>query len=251
MRHAIRFNLVTAAFVLSALLATTVFAAPATWESMDVTRHSDTDGGVLLVSGELPADTKLPAEAELSVPAGLPLQWIGEILGGASADDPELKYTKTTVGGSDIYRFTLTKSRTAQVEAPLSDKLAFDGTTYTPLVAWTAVQDVPEVRLNLRVPQSAQIASPSPEAALLPGDANYSFYSKSFKNVKAGDTLDLTVAYTLPGVGAPAAGATAPASSNSAVPIVVVLLAIAAFAGLVVAVRRKMTGSSSDAVDLR
>jgi hypothetical protein len=248
-RHPLRFTLFVTAFALWACLATTVFAAPAAWETMDVTRHSDTNGGVLLVSGELPASTKLPAEAELSVPAGLELQWIGEILGGASADDPELKYTKSTAGGSDIYRFTLTKARTAQVEALVADKQGFDGATYTSSVAWAATQNVPEVRVNIRVPQAAQIASPSPDAAVLPGDASYGFYSKAFKNVKAGDMLDLAVAYSLPAVGAAASAAAAPAASNSVVPIVVVLLAIAAFAGLVVAVRKKMTVSSSDTED--
>lgn len=39
--------------------------------------------------------------------------WIGEILGGPPAEDPQLPYVKTTVGDMDIYKFTLTKSRTA------------------------------------------------------------------------------------------------------------------------------------------
>ena len=120
MRHSLRFIFAAAVFALAVSPVTTGFAAPATWERVDVTQHSEQGGGVLLVSGELPATASLPADAQLSVPAGSGLQWIGEILGGASADDPELKFTKTTVNGNDLYRFTLTKSRTAQIEVPTS-----------------------------------------------------------------------------------------------------------------------------------
>ncbi len=250
MRRSIRCLLTTAIFALAVSLATTVVAAPTGWEQMDVTRHYGQDGGVLLVSGELPAATTLPAEAELSVPAGSQLQWIGEILGGASSEDPELTYTKTTVGASDIYRFTLTKSRTAQIEVPAPGAQPFDGSTYTSSLTWVATQEVPSVRMNLRVPQAAKIASPSPDAALLPGDSTYSFYSKTFKNVKAGDTLDLAVAYSLPAAGTASTGAAAPAGSNSAVPIMLVLLVLAAFAALIFAVRRKMTGGEPSDEDL-
>ena len=136
----------------------------------------------------------------------------------------ELKFTKTTVKGNDLYRFTLTKSRTAQIEVPLTESMAFDGTTYTSFVAWTAAQDVPEVRLNLRVPRAAVIATPQAGAALLPGDANYAFYTKTVKNVKAGDQLDLAVAYSLPTVAAAAAAGAAPSGGRSVVPIALVLL---------------------------
>lgn len=42
--------------------------------------------------------------------------WIGEILGGPPVEDPQLPYVKTTVCDTDIYKFTLTKSRTAQFD---------------------------------------------------------------------------------------------------------------------------------------
>ena len=246
MRHSLRFILAAAAFALAVLPVAACFAAPATWERVDVTRHSGQDGSVLLVSGELPASVSLPAEAQLSVPAGLELQWIGEILGGASSEDPELKYTKTTVNGVDLYRFTLAKSRTAQIEVPTPAGQAFDGSTYTASVLWTAAQDIPEVRLNLRVPQAAQITTPVAGAALVPGDAGYSFYSKTVNNVKAGDQLGLAVGYSLPAVVAGTPAGSAQAGGSSAVPIMLVLLVLAAFIALIIAIRRKMAPSASD-----
>ena len=245
MLRSIRLILVCAAFVLAVSLATISLAAPVTWERIDVTRHSAQDGGVMMVSGELPATASLPAEAELSVPAGSELQWIGEILGGPASEDPEVQFTKTTADGVDRYRFTMTKSRMAQIEVPTSDGPAFDGSVYTPSLTWTATQDVPEVTLSLRVPQAAQIATPVPGASMQPAETGYSLYSKTVKKVKAGDTLDLAVGYSLPAAAASTAAPEA-AGSNLAIPIVLVLAVLAAFIGLIVSVRRKMTSSSSD-----
>ncbi len=220
-------------------------AKPAEWQRVDVTLHSEQSGGVMLVSGELPESVKLPAEAELSVPAGSSLQWVGEILGGDPSADPELTYTKSTVNGSDVYRFTLTKSRIAQLEIVTSEAAGFDGTNYTSGVKWSATQAVPEVRLSARIPQGAQIVQPSPDAALQPGDSGYSFYTKSVKDVKPGDQLDMTFSYK---VAATPASTTAATSSGSTAQIVIILIAVAAGGFFVMAVRRKMAPASGDAV---
>lgn len=222
----------------SALLwAGSAMAAPAKWQRVDVTLHSEQSGGVMLVSGELPESVKLPAEAELSVPAGSSLQWVGQILGGDPSADPELTYTKSTVDGSDVYRFTLTKSRNAQIEIVTSDAAGFDGTKYTPALKWTATQAVPEVRLSVRIPQSAQIVQAAPGAALQPAASGFSMYTRSVKDVKPGDQLDMAFSYQV--AAAPASGASS-ASSGSTAQIVIVILAIAVGALVVLAVRRKM-----------
>jgi hypothetical protein len=212
-------------------------AAPAAWERVDVTLHSEPTGDVMLVSGRLPASAVLPAQASLSVPAGSRLQWIGEVLGGETSADPALTYKKSTEDGVDVYRFTLSKSRNAQVEMAASGAQAFDGTRYTPSLSWRAVQDVPEVKLNIRVPQNAQVAQGVVGAVKLPADEGYTYYSKTFKNVKAGDRPDLTFAYTVSS--ATPAAVTTPGSS--VVPMMAVLLLIAAASGvLFVAVRRRL-----------
>ena len=83
--------------------AQSAFAAVAQWETVDVTVHPEQNGGVLLISGQLPGSVTLPAQAELAVPAGGELQWIGQILGGAASADPELQYAKRTVGGWSMF----------------------------------------------------------------------------------------------------------------------------------------------------
>ena len=237
MRRARRLLLPFVMLVSVLLWAGSAIAEPTSWERVDVTLHSEQSGGVMLVSGQLPESTKLPAEAELSVPAGSSLQWVGQILGGDPTADPELTYAKSTVDGSDVYRFTLTKARIAQIEIVTSDAAGFDGTKYTPAVKWTATQAVPEVRLSARIPQSAQIVQAAPGAALQPGSTGYGFYTKSVKNVKPGDQLDMTFSYQV--AATPTSGAST-TSSGSTAQIIVILVAIAAGAFFVMAVRRKM-----------
>jgi len=87
----------TTMLLVALFCASTALAAPAPWQRVDVILHAEESGGVMLVSGELPPGTKLPAEAELSVPAGSTLLWTGEILGGATSEDPSLTCT-TGVG---------------------------------------------------------------------------------------------------------------------------------------------------------
>ncbi len=247
MRLSFRTALVLTACVLQLAFATVATAAPAQWQGVDVVSHSDTNGGVVTVIGTLPDSTPLPAQAQLSVPAGAQIQWVGEILGGDPANDLELTYTKTTAGDSDIYSFTMTKARIAQIEMLTAQAPAFDGTTYTSALAWTATQDIPEVKLALRIPSAATITSPTPGATTIPGETGYEYYTKTVNNVKAGDDLAITAVYTAPAV-APATTTTGSGSGSVATFIIVALLLVAGVA-LVFALRRKVGVASEDDAD--
>ncbi len=243
----IRSILIATAFALAIMSATSVFAAPATWDRVDVTLHAEQTGGVLLVAGILPEKSALPAEGELSVPAGAKLQWIGEVLGGPANADPELKYTKVTKDGVDVYRFTLTEARTAQVEV-LSPAAAFDGTNYTPAIKWTSAQAVPTVRLNIRVPEGAKLAQTPPGVTPQPSSDGYVFYTKTAENVKAGDELGLTFAYSVPAGAAPVTGAAKQASSDgTTLAIILGAIALIAIAVVLVSRRKPQPVASADA----
>lgn len=232
-----------AAMVLVFVAATSsaAVAAPIPWRGVDVTLHAEQSGGVMLVSGTLPETVPLPAEAEFSVPTGSSIQWIGEILGGDPAADPNLTYTKTTADGADTYRFTLTKSRNAQIEV-LTDGTVFDGSLYTMSLAWTPSQDVPEVRLIVRVPAGAQVATSTPEGLLQPGDSEYSYFAKTFTNAKAGTQLDLAVGYTLQAVTGEPTGSRA-SGTQTVLLAVLIALAVAGVIALIVVVRRSSAPS--------
>ena len=245
MHRSLRSMFVATAFALTALSAVVVQAAPTAWENVDVTLHTEQAGSTLMVSGDLPESVKLPAEAELAVPAGSEVQWIGEILGGPPAEDPALEYTKTTVGGVDVYRVTLTKSRTAQIEVPKPGQL-FDGSSYSSAFKWTSAQDIPQVTLRLRVPQGAKLATAAPGASMQDGADGYSFYTKTVTKVKAGDELALSANYTVPAAAAGAAAA-APKASDSDAPVLGLFLLVIAGAAvaLLLASRRKKAGAAS------
>lgn len=206
-------------------------AAPAEWSSVDVILQPAQQESMLLVSGELPPEVKLPAEAELAVPAGTKLQWIGEILGGDTSKDPTLKYEQSSSQGMDVYRFTLTQARVAQVEVVVPGMTSSDGTNYVTGLKWTAWTDLPEVTISQRLAQSAQIVQAAEGATLQPGGTGYAYYTKTVASPKSGDVIDLSFSYTLPAGGANAggAGAGAPASNNVAIAIILMVVAGATF----------------------
>lgn len=234
MRRIVRLSVFAVLVLLIASIAAPAFAAPSAWKFVDVTLQYD-NRSLLLVGGELPEEILLPYEAELAVPAGSMLLWIGEVLGGPLADDPELKYEKRTEGGFDIYRFTLTQSRVAQVEVALSGVNSFDGVTYTSSLAWTAWQDLPEVRVAHRIPRGAQITQTAEGASMLAGDEQFSYYAKTASNVKAGDAIDLSFAYQ---AGAPGVGS-ATANSNTIAYVIVAGAAVVLIGLLIFALRRR------------
>jgi len=235
----------TILFVLAGV--TPAFGATTSWQSIDVISHDEKTQSILLVTGTLSEKTPLPAEVSLSVPAGAELQWVGEVLGGDPSKDPEAKATKSTADGVDVYTFTLTKARAGQIEV-FAPPAASDGAgTYSPVLEWTSAQSVPEVRVSARIPSGATIGQQAQGAKLEPGPDGYSYYTKTFTDVKPGDKTSLSFSYTAPQT--PVAPQTTPAASSSSAPVILVLLLLVA-AGVVFAfaVSRKMRSRQLDDV---
>jgi len=219
-------------------------AAPvASWESISLNVGSSSDAPVLIVAGVLPESTKLPATVELAAPTGSTLQWAGEILGGDASADPEVVTTKSQRDGQDIYTFTLTKSRNAQLEVTTQSPIAVDGDVYTvkfSLPAWT---DAPSGGVAIQIPVSARLTEPATQSAgLAPGPTGYQYYQQEFTDVKKGDPLAVDFSYTL-ATAAPGASTTG-GTGGPVVPIILVAIALALGAGLVIGVRRKLNGGA-------
>jgi hypothetical protein len=236
MSRSLRIAVLAVVFASVLSVAGLAHAAPVRFETVDITLHSEESGGVMVISGDLPAATALPAQVELSAPTGAPLIWIGEILGGPIAEDPQLEYTKTTPKGADVYRGTLTQARTAQLEVETAGAQSTDGVNYTVSLAWPSSFDVAEAVLIVRVPASAQITQESTGATLYPSDASYAFYSKTVKNVKAGDKLEMAFSYSAAPVSAQPAAAAPVSGSDTVVLLVLVLGLVAGIVLIVVAV---------------
>lgn len=232
-----------AALVTLAIGVPAALAAPATqWESISLNLSADADTPLLMISGKLPDSTALPATVALSVPAGAEVQWVGEVLGGDPAADPTATPTKTTSGGYDIYTFTVTKARIAQIEAIVPPVVTTSNGVYDVNFSQAAFADTPEYSVAIQIPQAAQLSeTPTGTASIAPGPTGFRYYQQSFANVKTGDPIGVAFSYTL------AAGATtgtaAPAAaggSDMLVPILLVGIALLVGAALVVGVRRKM-----------
>jgi len=216
------------------------------WQRVDVTLNAEQTGSLLMVSGTLADSARLPAKVELSVPAGSKLEWIGEILGGPASEDPQVETTKRTVNGSDVYAFTLAKSRKAQVEVTAASSLPFDGSLYTPSVTWRSTEAVPEVRMSVRVPEGASVATAVAGAVMQPSDHGYALYVKSFKDVKAGDVVELAFAYRLTGATTGATPASGQAASGGITgPLIAVVVVLGAIV-LVFASRGKRPAAAED-----
>lgn len=241
-----RFKLLLATMLFVAAQPLAALAAPVPPAAIDISVHDEQSGTILLVAGQLPPDTKLPAQMELAVPRGAQLQWVGELLGGDASADPEAEYTKRTEGDNDIYTLTLKQAPQAQVEVIAPGLVTRTATGGQGELKWTPIADVDSARISFRIPVSAQITTPAEGAELFPQQGGYSFYSRELTGVKKGEPVLFAFAYE---VGAPAAGGGAQGTNNQVVPILLLAAVVAFGAVVVVAVRRKMAAKQGDYPD--
>lgn len=123
---------------------------------------SEPDGVNLVVSAEIPAEVKLPATVRLPVPAGFTVGWVGEVFGGAVANDIELAYVTEEGSGGKVIVVTATKSHVVQYEGVLPP-LATDGSRSTATLDW--VQSAPSATQSWAVKMLASTADVKTEPA--------------------------------------------------------------------------------------
>lgn len=236
------------AFIITALVAVPVFAQDSRWESVEYVLHDEGEESILIVSGTLPESTQLPAQVSLAVPTGAELLWVGEILGGPVSEDPSVQAAKTTEDGLDIYSFSLSKSRIGQLEVTVAPPAA-EGTAVSPAIALTAHQDVPEVRVGVRVPQGSTVVQGQTGAEMSPGPQGYSYYAMTVNDVKQGDPIELAFTYSAPAQApaqTPTQSGASETTSSVVVPIVLLLVVVAVGAALVLKVSAKMGNRGGD-----
>lgn len=183
-------------------------SAPNAFRRMDVTLldTSDIQQPLLLVSGELPAATQLPAEIAIPIPAKSRIQWAGEILGGPTAQDPSAQPRIESKAGYDLAIFTLTKARTGQVEVPVPAMAQVTGGTRTLRLSWVSAAAVPDVSVIVRVSSTSKVTKPPTGATRIVGQDGTVQYTRKLSSVQPGQKLSMQLAYT-PGA-APPSGAT-------------------------------------------
>lgn len=191
-------RLILIVFAIFTVLAspTLAIAAEGPWKSVDLRLISAQSGQpVLLVAGQLPASTPLPAKVTLAIPAGTTIEWAGEILGGDPSKDPSVKYTVKTGRESDLVAFTLTTSRIGQVEVSVPGGYSANGGTSRATIAWAAPFDIPSVSLFALLPSGATVTSGTAGGKKTTIGTD-TWYQRDIKRVSKGDRLKLEVDFT-------------------------------------------------------
>lgn len=187
---------------------------------------------MLIVSGTIAQDVKLPATVRLTVPQGLTLSWAGEVLGGPVENDPSLEPVfEHGDAGFDTVTLVLTKGRVAQLELDAGPLVRSSGIERAVALRWLPPADIADVHMSVRLPAGSQIATVTPGARTEPGPETSTVVSLD-ASATAGQPLALDISHTV------SQTASSPATSgggNSAAPLVIFgitvgLLGLAGFA---------------------
>lgn len=244
-------TMVILALVLALAVPLTAVAAPLV--NIDATllvTSQGTGNPLLLVAGQLPEGTPLPAELVLPVPEGAVVEWSGEILGGTAADDAETLATIEVRDGVTVAVLNMSQSLTGQVEVSFPGAVTPAGDdTFTGGFALTAPSDVEKVRVAVGLESSTEAAE-LPDGTLSAQDQRgYTYYYQELSAVSAGDPIEFSIRYRMTGM--PVAGGTgSPPASSAEVPPLLIALIAAVFAGAVLMVFASRARSKGAAEEL-
>ena len=210
-------------------------AAPVTdWSMLSVGYLGNGTSPVLIVAGELPAGTKLPAQIEVAVPQGSTIAWFGELSGSeGNVDDVASKYSLTrTENGYDIYTATLTKYLKFQIEAENGTFFTADADGHMAAsLKYVPICNATMALIGAEIPTGFAPSTAGP-TALGTGISGGTVYGTTSNNVKAGDVMSLDIAYAA----SAATPATGSAGSTSSSPIKTILIVLAVAVTVVVVV---------------
>jgi hypothetical protein len=202
---------------------------------------SETEGVSLVVSAEIPASVRLPATVRIPVPAGLTLEWVGEVFGGDTSKDVSRPYATEEGTGGKVLVLTATQSRIVQYEGALS-QLTRDGTRYVAELAW--VQSAPSASQSWAVKMVAATSDVRTTPAVVGtpqvNAVGERLYSLPSTQLQAGGTQNLSVSFARGASSAPPASSGQGSADSSTVLVVLFgLLGIAVVTLVVMLARAK------------
>jgi len=206
-----------------------------------------TGNPLLLVAGQLPEGTPLPAELVLPVPEGSVVEWSGEILGETVEEDQAVPATIETRDGVTVAVLTMTQSRVGQVEVSFPGATApAEGDVITGGFGVVSPVEVGAARVAVAFPPGTEAAE-LPEGALsAQGPQGYTYYYQELSDVAPGDPIGFSVKYRQ--VAAPTGAPGTQPASGEVPPLLIVLIA-AVLAGAVLAVLASRARSKGIAAD--
>lgn len=197
-------------------------------EALQVAYIGSGDETVLMVIGRLPSTTPLPAVVEMSLPAGLAPFWAGEMQ-DADGSGSEIKVNPTKVrteNGFDVYQWTVTTSRTFQIEATVGSIFApGPNGSMTTTVKHISPNRATSAVIGVDVPPGFIPADTTNVMNLGPSQSG-TVWGTPLENVEAGTEMTLSLTY-IPG--SMDEGAKPVANTANTVGLVVAILISAAF----------------------
>lgn len=197
MRSRLQQQLVVGAFLATAafIAAQPAWGAPSVWDDISVTLHGlgSPTGPVLIVRGTLDSSVSLPTVAELPVPCGVKLSWVGEVRGGNPMNDPVASFEARSAKDCDVLGIDTQHSRTVQAEMEPPDgwlTVGPEGTLVT--MEWTALKPVDHVRLAFKVEGDMHAERLRPRSADKLHAGDETVYAIDADSVRAGESLTLT-----------------------------------------------------------
>ncbi|MFU8891026.1 MAG: heavy-metal-associated domain-containing protein [Anaerosomatales bacterium] len=242
----------TIAVALALTLAVPLSAAAAPLANMDFTllvTSQGTGNPLLLVAGQLPEGTELPAELALPVPEGSIVEWSGEIVGQSIEEDEAAPATIETRDGVTVAVLEMNNSRIGQVEVSFPGAVTpSEGDTFTGAFEVTAPTDAEMVRVAIGLAPGTQAAALPDNVLSAQGPQGYTYYYRELGEMSAGDPIAFSLDYRE--ISAPPAAGTGGSPSGSAeVPPLVIVLIAAVLAGavlMVLASRARSRGTEAE-----
>ena len=188
--------LATAALCLA--MTWTALAASARVERLEVSMFGDpaTRKVMYYVTQTLSPAVPLPAEVSFAIPSGSIVTWAGEVVDDAAGGPVKLQPSVAKGEGHDVLTMTLTGSRTAHVEALMSQEMPPAGSQMAPTLAYRMLEDVGSASVGIQVPAGSEVASATPGIKTTPVSGGATLYFIEGADLKAGDTLPVTVSFS-------------------------------------------------------
>lgn len=238
----------TLATPLLAFAAVSAKSAPDANGTLDLQTWAEGGQLIVVTAVAVPESVKLPTVVRVPLVEGATVQWVGEILGGDIAADPERAYTiKKSPAGGQYAEFEIKSARTAQVDAWMSG-LTTSGDSVAGTFEWIQSVSSPSTSFSVRVPPNSKdvVVSPKPSGQPSRNAEGESLYFGDPIALKPGSRQTVSFSYSQ---GAAANGASsAGGSANTVLYVLLAALVIAVVALAVVIRRQREAGQSSSSV---
>ncbi|MBF4509790.1 MAG: hypothetical protein ISP10_04845 [Aeromicrobium sp.] len=186
---------------------------------------------LLIVTAIVDPAASLPTSVTVPVPAGATLMWSGEVLGGAAEADPFREASVESVGGMDLYTFTVSESRLAQVEVYLGPATISGSRVEGGMVWINPGDEVPVSASVVAEPGAADLkATPAVSGEVQTNSLGETLHPLGGTRLPAGGSYAIEVSWRRGGAGD---------GDGAVLPILLGALAIAVVALIVVLARER------------